>query len=103
MMCEWGKPTAAGAEVVQTGSSIAKGSAKVRHKGRLHTKLIRCFLCVCVHVLAVCLHVCMCVCYSYYDIMLKPILDAAIGAFKNQEGKTFHFGMQGVLCYTCVE
>lgn len=31
---------------------------------------------------------------SYWDIMLKPVLDAANAAFK-QKGKTFNFGMGG--------
>jgi len=31
---------------------------------------------------------------SYWDIMLKPALDAANKAF-NQQGKTFHFAMGG--------
>lgn len=33
--------------------------------------------------------------YSYYDLMLQPILDAANTAFASQRGKTFSFAMGG--------
>jgi hypothetical protein len=34
-------------------------------------------------------------CCSYWDIMLKPLLEAANKAFKDYSGKTFHFAMGG--------